>query len=101
MRLIVMFDLPVETSKDRREYYKFRKHLIRSGFLMLQESIYCKLTQNSSALEGVVDNIYKNKPPKGSVIALRVTEKQYAKMEYVIGDNRSDVLNTDDRLIIL
>lgn len=28
MRLMVMFDLPVETSKQRREYRKFHKRLI-------------------------------------------------------------------------
>ena len=32
MRILVMFDLPVQTSLDRREYTKFRKHLIKSGF---------------------------------------------------------------------
>ena len=101
MRLIVMFDLPVETAKDRREYYLFRKFLIKGGFLMMQESVYCKLTQNASAMESVIDSVYRNKPPKGSVIALKVTEKQYAKMEYVVGDASSDVLNTDENLVFL
>lgn len=32
MRLMVMFDLPVETSKQRREYRKFHKRLIQEGF---------------------------------------------------------------------
>ena len=43
MRIIVFFDLPVITAKSRRDYYNFRKYLIKSGFVMMQESVYCKL----------------------------------------------------------
>ena len=46
MRILVFFDLPVTTEDDRRVYRTFRKYLIKSGFLMLQESVYCKLAQN-------------------------------------------------------
>lgn len=42
MRVIVMFDLPVLTAQERRDYTRFRKHLLKNGFLMMQESIYCK-----------------------------------------------------------
>ena len=48
MRVIVMFDLPVLSSSQIREYNKFRKFLIKSGFLMMQESIYCKLALNAT-----------------------------------------------------
>ena len=51
MRVIVFFDLPVETSADRREYAHFRKHLVKNGFLMIQESVYSKLALNMSAAE--------------------------------------------------
>lgn len=50
MRIIVMFDLPVETAKNRKDYVTFRKFLIKSGFLMMQESIYCKLAPKSAQL---------------------------------------------------
>ena len=42
MRMMVLFDLPVLTEKQRRDYREFRKYLIKSGFFMLQESVYCK-----------------------------------------------------------
>ena len=76
-----MFDLPVETTAQRREYTKFRKYLIKNGFLMMQESIYCRLAQNSSAADFLVDNVRKNKPPEGLVQALTITEKQFGKIE--------------------
>lgn len=39
MRVIVFFDLPVTSVTERREYARFRKYLIKSGFLMMQESV--------------------------------------------------------------
>lgn len=101
MRIIVMFDLPVTTESARREYTVFRRFLIKSGFLMLQESIYCKIAQNGTMAESIVDNIRKNKPSSGLVQVLKVTEKQYSKMEYIVGENKTDVLNSDERLVIL
>ena len=32
---------------------------------------------------------------------LTVTEKQYAKMDLIVGNVKSEVLNTDERLVIL
>ena len=101
MRILVMFDLPVITSSERREYTRFRKYLIKSGFLMIQESIYCKLSPNSTLADAVVENVRKNKPDKGLVQVLRVTEKQFSKMEYIVGEGHTEVLSSDDRLVIL
>lgn len=101
MRILVMFDLPVITSAERKEYAKFRKYLIKAGFLMMQESVYCKLTPNSTLADAAIENVRKNKPEKGLVQVLKVTEKQYAKMEYIVGEGRTEVLSSDDRLVVL
>ena len=101
MRVIVFFDLPVLTESNRREYRTFRKFLIKSGFMMVQESVYCKLAQNSSVADIMVDNIKKNKTPEGLVQVLRVTEKQYNKMDFIVGEKTGDVLTTTERLVIL
>ncbi|MDT3844762.1 MAG: CRISPR-associated endonuclease Cas2 [Bacillota bacterium] len=101
MRVLVMFDLPTLTSGDLREYRRFRKFLITSGFMMLQESVYCKLVQNSSVASTVTDNVRKNKPPEGLVQVLSVTERQYAKMEIIIGESHKDILDSDERLVII
>lgn len=101
MRVLVFFDLPVITNENRREYRRFRKFLLKNGFLMLQESVYCKLALNSTAVNAIVDNIHKNKPEEGLVQLLTVTEKQYSKMDIIIGDMKSEVLDSDERLVIL
>ena len=57
MRILVMFDLPMETSEERRNYRKFRKNLIKNGFIMMQESVYVKLVMNQGSADLVVKNI--------------------------------------------
>ena len=101
MRIMVLFDLPVLTEKQRRDHREFRKYLLKAGFFMMQESVYCKLVQNAGVADVVQESIRKNKPGEGLVQILRVTEKQFAKMEYVVGENKSLVLDTDERLVIL
>ena len=49
----------------------------------------------------MVDNIKKNKPHDGLVQVLRVTEKQYAKMDFIVGEKTGDILTTVERLVIL
>lgn len=101
MRILVFFDLPVLTSKERRDYRQFRKFLIKSGFMMMQESVYCKLVQNSTMADSIVENVKKNRPSDGLVQMLKITEKQYSKMEFIVGSSISEVLDSDERLVVL
>lgn len=101
MRVLVFFDLPVITGEQRRAYTKFRKFLLKSGFMMLQESVYCKLALNGTVVRGIIDNVHKNKPSEGLVQLLTVTEKQYAKMDMIVGEVKSNILDSDERLVIL
>ncbi len=101
LRMLVFFDLPTETKQDRREYARFRRFLIKNGFIMLQESVYCKLLLHATAQKLVSNALHKNKPPAGLVQVLTVTEKQFARMEYMVGEYRGDIINSDARLIEL
>lgn len=101
MRVMVFFDLPTETSEDRREYRKFRKMLLKNGFLMMQKSVYSKLVLNATVANTVMSSVRANCPDLGLVQMLTVTEKQYNNIEIVIGDNFSEVINSTDKLVIL
>ena len=100
MRVIVFFDLPIETAEDKREYRNFRKFLIKKGFLMMQESVYCKLALNTTVDDSIVQAVKSNKP-KGLVQLLVITEKQFNKMEFIVGSAQNTVIDSDDRLVIL
>lgn len=101
MRIIVFFDLPVITTENRKNYTRFRKFLIRNGFVMMQESVYFKMALNQTIVSSVISSLKSNKPPEGLVQVLVVTEKQFSKMEMITGTYKCDVIDTDERLVIL
>lgn len=101
MRMLVFFDLPTETNEDKREYRRFRKLLIKNGFIMLQESVYCRMVLNKTVEKSVSDIIKRNKPRAGLVQLLSVTEKQFSQMEYITGEFHSDVVDSDERVVVL
>ena len=101
MRLLVFFDLPTETSNDRRNYRKFRKGLLLNGFFMIQESVYCRMVLNKTSERTAMANIYRIRPPHGLVQVLTVTEKQFAEMQCITGESTHDVIDSDERVVIL
>lgn len=101
MRTIVFFDLPNVYYKDRKNYQKFHKFLINDGYIMLQESVYSKLALNLQQAELNINKIKKNSPQKGVIQVMNITEKQYVDIEFIIGKPKSNVINSEDRLIIL
>ena len=101
MRVIVFFDLPTLTTSQRRTYRNFRKFLITSGFYMMQESVYCKIALNAVAADAVIKNVKLNLPSDGLVQLLTVTERQFSRMEVLVGEAHNDVLNSDERLVVL
>lgn len=88
MRILIFFDLPTETAKDKKTYSKFRKFLIKEGFVMMQESVYVKLVLNNSITNSIREKIERNKPAKGLIQSLIITEKQFNSMEYIIRRKR-------------
>ncbi|MCI6243090.1 MAG: CRISPR-associated endonuclease Cas2 [Agathobacter sp.] len=101
MRVLVFFDLPTLTAEDRKNYRDFRKNLLKNGFYMLQESVYCRMVLNQSAENNLRQALRKIKPKDGLVMVLSVTEKQFAKADILVGEKKTDILDTDDRITIL
>lgn len=101
MRVLVLYDLPVKSSENIKEYNKFRKYLLKSGFMMMQESVYCKLALNTTVANAIIENLRKNRPDAGLVQVLTMTEKQFQKIEFIVGSSKSNILDSDKRLVIL
>lgn len=89
MWLFAMFDLPVETKEDRREYTRFRKALLAEGFCMLQLSVYARYCASEEASKAYGLRIKAVLPPKGQVRVLAVTDRQFGKMENFLGTKRA------------
>lgn len=102
MRMILMFDLPVKTKKERQIYARFRKFLIKRGFFSIQYSVYSKIFANRDAAITEKEAIKKVVPEKGNIRILIVTEKQYANIEIIVGgkSNQENKI-TQEVLLIL
>lgn len=101
MRVLVLFDLPMRTTADLKEYRGFRKHLLREGFIMLQESVYCKLALSRTVAEAIVHRVEQAKPPAGLVQILLITEAQFAGMRTLVGSCPTEQWDAEERLVIL
>lgn len=97
MRLVLFFDLPMVTKQERKTYAKFRKYLIKNGYMMMQLSVYCKIFPNREAAINHIGVLRKNVPKNGQVRIMVVTEKQYSKIEIIVGgkSNQESIVTSD------
>lgn len=85
MWVMVFFDLPTETKKDRKNYALFRKSLMGDGFTMFQFSIYvrhCASMENAEVHRKRVKAIL---PEFGKVGIMCITDKQFGNIELFFG----------------
>ncbi|PAF46218.1 CRISPR-associated endonuclease Cas2 [Helicobacter sp. 12S02232-10] len=85
MRILVMFDMPTYTKEDRKNSAKFRKELIKDGFLMLQFSVYARICKGVASANSHLNRLDLILPPKGHIRALILTEKQFDQMRLLLG----------------
>ena len=85
MRLIVFYDLPVSTPHFRRNYQLFHNFIIKDGYDMLQYSVYCRLCNGHDSVNKFLKRLQENAPPRGNVRVMKITEKQYSEMQFIVG----------------
>ena len=83
--VFVAFDLPTETAEDRANYRKFRSFLVKSGYVMFQESVYYKIIINTLQSSKEIKTISLNSPKKGNIIALPLTLNELCKLRTIRG----------------
>ena len=54
-----------------------------------------------TAVQAILANLRRNKPAAGVIQVLCITEKQFAHSEFILGETISDVIDSDERLIVL
>ena len=86
MRIIVMFDLPMVTEKEKKIATKFRKYLLDDGFIMMQFSVYSRICKNNDDLNKHINRLKINAPKSGNIRLLQVTENQYNNMIMFSGE---------------
>ena len=81
MWVLVLFDLPTETKKERKIYAQFRKRLLQDGFTMFQFSIYLRHCPSAENADTHIRRVKNMLPEIGKVGILRITDKQFGEME--------------------
>lgn len=85
MWILVFFDLPTETKKDRKAYAEFRKKIMADGFTMFQFSIYVRHCASKENADVHVKRVKALLPEFGDIGILCITDKQFGSIEIFSG----------------
>jgi len=77
--LLVAFDLPTNTKKERKAAHDFREWLKDDGYSMLQWSVYVRACVPFARQETHLARLTAHLPPEGSIRALFVTRAQWER----------------------
>ena len=84
--VFVMFDLPINTKEEKFQYTKFRKNLIKNGYVMFQQSIYQKYIRELKSIDYERHFIVDISPKNGNIRLFKMTKKQFESIEIICGD---------------
>lgn len=98
MWVIVMFDLPTETKKERKIYARFRKDILADGFSMFQFSMYLRHCPSRENADVHIKRVKAILPAKGHVGIMCITDKQFGMMEIFRGREKADSPETSQQL---
>ena len=79
--MLVFFDLPTTTKKDRRNYRKFVDALEKDGFQRFQFSIFLRHCPSMDNAQVHIKRVRINLPPKGHVVIMHITDRQFGLMQ--------------------
>lgn len=85
MWVLVMYDLPTDTKKDKKLHAKFRKQLLADGFQRFQFSMYIRHCSSRENAEVHIQRVKSFLPPYGQVGIMCITDKQFGMMEIFSG----------------
>lgn len=94
MWVLVFFDLPTETKKERSDAAKFRKRLMEDGFRMFQFSIYLRHCPSRENADVHIKRVKSILPPSGEVGILCITDKQFGMIELFSARKVTNSLDT-------
>lgn len=98
MWVLVFFDLPTETARERKIYADFRKKLLKDGFSMFQFSIYLRHCSSMQNAEVHIKRVKLSLPEKGHVGIMTITDKQFGMMEVYHGKKLAEPANIPQQL---
>ena len=86
--IIVLFDLPSNSNSERLQYTRFRKSLLSNSFSMMQYSVYMRHCSSDESARVHTDRVKASLPPNGEVRIIKITDKQFGRIEVYYGKKR-------------
>lgn len=90
MWVMVFYDLPTETKKQRKVAATFRKQIMADGFTMFQFSIYMRHCPSRENAEVHIKRVKAILPEIGMIGILCITDKQFGMMELFHGKKEEE-----------
>ncbi len=85
MWVLVFYDLPTETARERKVAAMFRKNILKNGFQMFQFSIYLRHCASRENADVHIKRAKALLPEHGHVGIMCITDKQFGMMEIFHG----------------
>lgn len=98
MWVLVLFDLPTETKKDKKVALTFRKNLQKDGFTMFQFSIYIRHCASSENADVHIRRVKSFLPEFGQIGIMCITDKQFGNIELFSGKKTQNVKTPGQQL---
>ena len=96
--VVVLFDLPTDSKAARKQYTMFRKRLLQDGFTMMQYSVYMRHSSSDENAQVHVDRVKVVLPDDGEVRIIKITDKQFSKIQVFYGKKRKPAETIPEQL---
>ena len=100
MWMMVLFDLPVGTKKERKLAAKFRLRLLDEGFEMAQFSVYMRFCSGKEQAETYTKRVGRDVPETGKVHIVYLTDKQYENIVCFDGRKREPARKNPEQFVL-
>ena len=100
MWMVVLFDLPVGTKKERKAATKFRKFLLDQGFEMSQYSVYMRFCAGKEQAEAYTKKVEAAVPVTGKIHIVYITDKQYENIVSFDGRTKEPAKKNPEQYVL-
>lgn len=100
---MILYDIEMNSPSKLREYRKFKKNLDKSGYSMVQESVYIKQINDKSQAKRLGNEISLNAPKYSNIRGLILTQSMYESIEVLSGklEFNEKILRKENKVIEL
>lgn len=94
--ILLMYDNPVVRPISIKQAERFRKEILRMGFLRLQKSVYVKIIRNKDVITAQIKKVKEIAPEMGDIKILIISLGAFKELINVQGEEFNMKLFADE-----